>query len=310
MNLKKPSFWDLPRPTLISYLLVPFSIPVILRNYLSQFFKKEKIKKIKTICVGNIYLGGTGKTPLAIKIYEIFKKLNTKVATVKRAHSNEKDEQILLKQKTSLIINKSRRDSIIQGLNQNYEVLIFDDGLQEIRIDYDIKLVCFKSKNWIGNGHLIPAGPMRENISSLKKFDAVFLNGTSENFEKIENQIKGINPNIKIFRTFYEISNIEKFNLESKYLIFSGIGNPSDFKDMLLENKFKIVKEMIFTDHYKYNFRDFEKIQDNAKNENLKIITTEKDYMKIPEIFRKQIDFIAIDLVIQNEKEFINLLNK
>ena len=151
---------------------------------------------------------------------------------------------------------------------------------------------------------------MRENISSLKKFDAVFLNGTSENFEKIENQIKGINSNIKIFRTFYEISNIEKFNLESKYLIFSGIGNPSDFKDMLLENKFKIVKEMIFTDHYKYNFRDFEKIKDNAKNENLKIITTEKDYMKIPEIFRKQIDFIAIDLVIQNEKEFINLLNK
>ncbi len=310
MNLRKPSFWDLPRSTLISYLLVPFSIPFILRNYLSQFFKKEKIKKIKTICVGNIYLGGTGKTPLAIKIYEIFKKLNTKVATVKKAHSNERDEQLLLKQKTSLIINKTRRDSIIQGLNQNYEVLIFDDGLQEIQIDYDIKLVCFKSKNWIGNGHLIPAGPMRENISSLKKFDAVFLNGTSENFEKIENQIKGINPNIKIFRTFYEISNIEKFNLESKYLIFSGIGNPSDFKDILLENKFKIVKEMIFTDHYKYNFRDFEKIQDNAKNENLKIITTEKDYMKIPEIFRKQIDFIAIDLVIQNEKEFINLLNK
>ena len=84
----------------------------------------------------------------------------------------------------------------------------------------------------------------------------------------------------------------------------------SDFKDILLENKFNVAREMVFPDHYVYNLNDLEKIQNIAKNENLKIITTEKDFMKIPEKFKKEIEFLAIDLVIQNEWELIELLTK
>ena len=310
MQFRKPKFWDLTKPNLISYFLIPFSLPIILSNFFFQFFKKEKTSKIKTICVGNIYLGGTGKTPLTIRIYEILRKLNYKVATVKKDYSSQKDEQLLLNQKTTLIVSKSRIGAIHQGLRQNLDVLIFDDGLQEMRIDFDIKFACFKSKYWIGNGQLIPAGPMRERISSLKRFDAVFLNGHLNNFEKIENQVRKINSNIKIFRTFYKISNIEKFNLNLKYLIFSGIGIPSDFKEILLENKFDITKEIIFPDHYNYNNNDFVKIITNAKNKNLKILTTEKDYMKIPEKFKKEINFLSIDVIIQDEKKLVELLKK
>ena len=262
------------------------------------------------MCVGNIYLGGTGKTPLTIKIYEILKGLNFKIATVKKNYSDQKDEQLLLKQKTSLIISKKRKDAVYQGINQNFDILVFDDGLQDISVDFNLKFVCFKSKNWIGNGHLIPAGPLREKVSSLKRFDAVFLNGSLGNFEKIENQIKSINLDIKIFKTFYKILNIKKYNLDKKYLIFSGIGEPSDFKDILLENKFKIAREVVFPDHYKYSLKDLEEIQNIAKNESLKIITTEKDFMKIPEKFKKDIDYLIIDLVIRDEKKLIELLTK
>lgn len=310
MKLKKPYFWNLPKPNFLSYLLIPFSLPIILRNFLFKFLKKKKPFNIKTICVGNIYLGGTGKTPLTIKIYEILKGLNFKVATVKKNYSDQKDEQLLLKQKTSLIISKKRKDAVYQGINQNFDVLVFDDGLQDISVDFNLKFVCFKSKNWIGNGQLIPAGPMREKISSLKRFDAVFLNGNSINFKKIQTQIKKVNLNIKIFKTFYKILNIQKYNLESKYLIFSGIGNPSDFKDILLENNFNVAREMIFPDHYDYTIKDLEKIQDIAKNENLKVITTEKDFMKIPEKFKKKIDFLEIDLIIHDEEKLIELLTK
>ena len=310
MNLKKPSFWDLPKPSLLSYLLIPFSLPIILRNFLLQFLRKEKSLNIKTICVGNIYLGGTGKTPLTIKISEILKRLNFKVATVKKNYPNQKDEQLLLKQKTSLIIADSRQDAINEGINQKYDVLVFDDGLQETKIDFDIKLVCFKSKIWIGNGQLIPAGPMREKISSLKRFDAVFLNGISDNINKIENQSKDINLDIKIFKTFYKILNIQKYNLKSKYLIFSGIGDPSGFKSILVENKFNVVREMIFPDHYVYSLNDLEKIRNIAKNEKLKIITTEKDFMKIPQEFKKEINYLTIDLIIQDERKLIELLTK
>ena len=310
MNFRKPKFWDFVKPNFISYLLTPFSIPIILRNFFFKFLKKEKPSQIKTICVGNIYLGGTGKTPLTIRIYEILSGLNYKVATVKKNYSDQKDEQMLLNQKTNLIVSKSRLDAIYQGLNKNLDYLIFDDGLQEMRIEFDIKLACFKSKYWIGNGQLIPAGPMREKISSLKRFDAVFLNGHSNNFEKIEKQIQNINSNIKIFRTFNKILNIEKYDLNFGYLIFSGIGTPSDFKETLVENKFNVVKEIIFPDHYKYKYSDFEKIIINAKNENLKILTTEKDYMKIPEKLKKEINFLSIKVVIQNEKEFIKMIIK
>ena len=157
MKLKKPSFWDLTKPNFLSYLLIPFSLPIILRNFLFYFLKKKKISKIKTICVGNIYLGGTGKTPLTIKISQILKREGIKVATIKKNYLNQKDEQLLLKQKTSLIIADSRKDAINQGINEKYDILVFDDGLQETKIDFDIKLVCFKSKIWIGNGQLIPA---------------------------------------------------------------------------------------------------------------------------------------------------------
>jgi len=310
MKLKKPSFWDLAKPNFLSYLLIPFSLPIILRNFFFQFLKKKKSSNIKTICVGNIYLGGTGKTPLTIKISQILKQEGIKVATIKKNYSNQKDEQLLLKQKTSLIITGSRKDAINQAIKEKYDVLVFDDGLQETKIDFDIKLVCFKSKIWIGNGQLIPAGPMREKISSLKRFDAVFLNGNSSNFEKIEKQIKNINLDIKIFKTFYRILDIQKYNLDTKYLIFSGIGDPFSFKDILIENKFNVVREMIFPDHHDYSLDDLEKILNIAKNKNLKIITTEKDFMKIPEEFKKEINFLTIDLVIQDEKKLIELITK
>ena len=310
MKLKKPTFWDLQKPNFISYLLIPFSLPIILRNFLFYFLKKKKISKIKTICVGNIYLGGTGKTPLTIKISQILKREGIKVATIKKNYLNQKDEQLLLKQKTSLIIADSRKDAINQGINEKYDILVFDDGLQESKIDFDIKLVCFKSKIWIGNGQLIPAGPMREKISSLKRFDAIFLNGKLDNFDKIEKQIKNINLDIKIFKTFYKILNIQTYNLESKYLIFSGIGDPSSFKDILVENKFNVAREMVFPDHYDYSLQDLEKIQNIARNEKLKIITTEKDFMKIPQEFKKVINFITIDLIIQDERKLIELLTK
>ena len=279
-------------------------------NLLSFFWKKKKIPEIKTICVGNIYLGGTGKTPLTIKISQILKQEGIKVATIKKNYLNQKDEQLLLKQKTSLIIADSRKDAISQGIKEKYDILVFDDGLQETKIDFDIKLVCFKSKIWIGNGQLVPAGPMREKISSLKRFDAVFLNGSSGNFEKIEKQIKNINLDIKIFKTFYKILNIQTFNLESKYLIFSGIGDPSSFKDILVENKFNVAREIVFPDHYDYSLNDLEKIRNIAKNEKLKIITTEKDFMKIPQEFKKEINYLTIDLIIQDERKLIELLTK
>ena len=308
MNLKKPSFWDFKKPNLLSYFILPLTLPIIIRNFFFTTLKKKKFTEIKTICVGNIYLGGTGKTPLCIKIYEILKEKNLNVATVKKFYKKQKDEQLLLQKKTTNITANTRKEAVLESIKKKHAILIFDDGLQDSQIDYDKKLVCFKSDNWIGNGQIIPAGPLREKISSLKRFDAIFLNGSKDYNKELKEKILRINSNIKIFQTNYKISDINKYDLNSEYLIFSGIGEPKDFKKLLIKNGFKIKKEIIFSDHFEYTSKEINKILDLAKNENLKILTTEKDYMKLPYPLNKEISFLDIDLEIENKKELINFL--
>jgi tetraacyldisaccharide 4'-kinase len=109
MKLKKPKFWDYEKPNIISYILLPLTIIVKLSNLILDNYRPHKNTKIKTICVGNIYVGGTGKTPTTIKLYNLIKKLKYKVVTAKKFYKQEKDEQLLLSQETSVIVGNRRK---------------------------------------------------------------------------------------------------------------------------------------------------------------------------------------------------------
>ena len=309
MNFKKPLFWNLKEPNFFSYLLIPFTIPFMINNFLLKIKKKNKFSKIKSICIGNIYLGGTGKTPLTIKLYEIIKKMDFNVITAKKFYPNQVDEQTLLKNKTQTIITKKRLDAINKAINNAKDVIIFDDGLQERNIDYDLKIVCFKKNNWIGNGQLIPSGPLREKVESLKNYDVVFLNGKNNSSVNIEETILKINSKIRIFNSNYEIKNLDKLDKNSNYFIFSGIGDPSSFKEILIENNINVIKEKIFTDHYIYKKEDVKNIIEEAKKVNAKILTTEKDFVKLSDDVTGEIDYLKIELKIEEEQKFINFLN-
>ena len=175
MKFRKPKFWDYKKPNLIAYLLKPLTLLIEINNLIINLKTKKKSNKIKTICVGNIYLGGTGKTPTTIKIFQILKKLNFKVVVGKKNYDSHIDERIILKNKTKLIEKNTRENILKNAIKTKQDFLIFDDGLQDTNIDYNLKIVCFDSQNWIGNGFLIPSGPLREKISSLKKYDCIFL---------------------------------------------------------------------------------------------------------------------------------------
>lgn len=308
MKLKKPKFWDYNKPSLISYLLLPFTIPLIINNFLLSLKKKKNIKNVKTICVGNINVGGTGKTPTTIKLYQLIKKLNLEVFTAKKFYSSQIDETIILKKKTKLLVAKSRKE-ILDIVSDNIKkILVYDDGLQDKDVSYDLEFVCFDSDNWIGNGYLMPSGPLREKLKSLKKYDGVFLKGDNSNHPNIIEQIKKYNNKIQIFMTHYEPINLKKFNLSEKYLIFSGIGNSNSFKNILIKNNFKIVEEIIYPDHYNYTESDIEKIKMQADKLDANIITTEKDHVKISETNQMKIKFLEIELKIKDETNLINFL--
>jgi len=309
MQIKKPDFWDLKKPNFLSILLLPFTIILLINNFfLSR--KSQKInKKIKTICIGNIYIGGTGKTPTTIKIYDLLKKSDFNVCSAKKIYLSHIDEIKILEKKTNLIKGKNRKQIIDKAINENYDCLIFDDGLQDKNVSYNLQFVCFNTNNWIGNSQLLPAGPLREKVTSLKKYDAVFLkknNGAEENIEKI---IKEYNPKIEIFNTEYVVKNFNKFDLSKKYLFFCGIGNPNNFKNTLLRYKFNIIDEIIFPDHFDYKEKDIKNIKDRARKNNACIITTEKDYVKISQTDSDNIDFLDIDLKIEDEDKLIKFIN-
>ena len=309
MIFKKPDFWDLKKPNLISYFLLPLTFPIKLNNFLLSLKKKTKTKNVKTICVGNIYLGGTGKTPTTIKLFEILKKQKINVVTAKKITPSLIDEKIILEKKTELFIGSNRKKIINEAILSKRKLVIFDDGLQDKQVKYDIEFVCFDVQNWIGNGNLIPAGPLREKLNSLKKYDGVFLkNNDEKDISKIIEMIKINNPKIEIFLTKVKPLNLEKFNISDNFLVFSGIGNPSNFKQLLLKEKFRIVDEIIFPDHYTYSTKDINFIKEKAKNLNAKIITTEKDYTKISKIDPEGINYLEIDLNIKDEEKLVNFI--
>ena len=308
MMIKKPKFWDLKKPNFLAYLLMPLSKLVSL---FGAFRKGENLKftDIKIICVGNIYIGGTGKTPLSIKICNLLNKGNFKSTVVKKFYNNQKDEQLLISNKVNLISKNNRKKCIESAVSKNFRYAIFDDGLQDKSINYDIKICCFSSNNWIGNGHVIPAGPLREKITSLKNFDIVIINGPDINNSHIKEEILKINNNIEIFEGQYKPQNLNKLDRSKNYIAFSGIGNPENFNFTLKENDFKILKYFSFPDHYNYKNYEINNIKRFAIKNNSEIITTEKDFLRINKELRKDINYIEMDLIISNENKLLELIS-
>jgi len=308
MKFQKPKFWDYKRPNFLSYLLLPFTLPLIINNFFLRSKKNITHSKIKKICVGNIYVGGTGKTPLVMKIYQILNNLGYKTSVIKKFYTDHADEQKILNNNTKLYCLKDRNMGLNKAIEDNNDIVIFDDGLQDRSIDYDLKFICFNNIKWIGNGLLIPAGPLREKIESISKFDVVFINGNEIDNSNFKLFIRKYDKNIKVFESHYIPTNIDQFDTTKKYIVFSGIGNPETFKETLLSNKFNIIKEIIFPDHYSYTQADIDKIQLQAKDLNAEIITTEKDFVKINTYKNANIDFLKIELKIKDEEELIAYL--
>ena len=311
MKLKKPQFWDYKKPNILAYFLWPISLILQFLNSIKKAINSKKnFNTIKTICIGNIYIGGTGKTSLSLKIHEILEKNKIKTCFIKKDYIDQIDEQKILENKGKLFKANKRHIALQKAIDEKYEVAIFDDGLQDNSIKYDLIFLCFNNLNWIGNGHTIPAGPLRENLGNIKNYNDIFLNGNLENLENIKRDILKINSEINIYIGKYIPENIKEFNIKDRYLAFSGIGNHRTFISMLKSYDLNIVKDIEFPDHYKYSKNDIEKIILDSKNQGYKIITTEKDFLRLQPKNYNEINFIKSKLEIQNEAEFLQSLTK
>ena len=306
MKINKPDFWD-NKISILSILLLPLSLIFVLLITLKKMILKEKKFNIPVICVGNIYLGGTGKTPVSIFLASELIKIGKKPSIIRKYYKSHEDEYNLIKSNfNSLITNKSRVVGLREAEKFGSDIAILDDGLQDYKIKKNLNIVCFNSSKLIGNGLILPSGPLRESLSSLKNAEIIIING--EKVKNFEEKILNINNELEIFYSYYEPLNIEKFR-NKKLLALAGIGNPKNFFHLIEKNNLKIHKKIIFPDHYQFTKDEMENIIDDAEKKNYQIIMTEKDYYKVQKYNLQKIDYLKVSLKILEKEKLLNKIN-
>ena len=313
MNFKKPDFWDYKRVSFWSILLFPLSLIFLLISKTIRILKTQKKFPVPVICVGNIYVGGTGKTPLALEIFNIIKSLGKNPGFVKKYYDYLDDEISMLKKAGATFVSKNRIDAIKNLIENKNDIAILDDGFQDFTIKKNFSILCFNQKQWIGNGLVIPSGPLRERFTAINRADCIVINGQKD--IKIENQIYKKNKNAKIFYSKYKAVDINRFK-DKQICAFAGIGNPSNFFDLLRKNNLNLIHTFSFPDHHHYSILDTEMLAGSLmekEGKNKILLTTEKDYFRFLDdslINKLSIQYLKIELEIKNKDNFIELIKK
>ena len=307
MKFLKPKFWE-NRNSIYSIVLYPISIIIQFTTMLKRILIIPKKFKIPIICVGNIYLGGTGKTPVSIEIVNELKKRNRNPVIIKKYYKDQLDEQRLIQKKIKYLISSNNRiRGIEEAEKKDFNVVVLDDGFQDYSIKKDFNIICFHSNQSIGNELVLPSGPLRENLKSLDKADAVIINGNKNDI--LEKKILDISNRIKIYYSKYIASNVKQFQ-NKKLFAFAGIGNPMNFFELLKDNNLNIEKTLSFPDHHHFNKIELQKIIDESLKKNCEIITTEKDYLRIKDYGFTDIKYLEINLQIYEKEKLFNQIAK
>ena len=298
----------------LSLLLFPFSILYYLCFVIYKISNKEKKCNIPVLCVGNITLGGAGKTPTVIEMRQILTKNFKKIFVLTRGYKGTAKGPLIVSKDHSF--HEVGEESLLHshfGLTcvskkkflgakfceaQGGKLIIMDDGLQSIDIKKDCKVLVIDSEYGFGNKNIFPSGPLREPISSgIKNCDLILIIGNNSNiFEK--NMI----PKQKVFMAKKEIS-IESCKNKNLF-VFSALGNNTNFHNSLLHSGFTIKRTKSFSDHYIFKKNDILSILNLAKKENLTVVCTKKDYIKVPEEFKNKITPVNLNLKIEKKNKF------
>lgn len=303
MILNKPKYWD-KKVGVISIILLPFTLVFLIVIFIKKKLIKPKKYNIPIICVGNIYIGGTGKTPTSILLANELQKLDHKPVILRKYYKTHSDEYDLIKKNfKDLIVANNRVEGIKRSLSTNFDSVILDDGFQDYSIKKDLSIICFNQNQLIGNGMILPSGPLRESLNSLKKANIILINGKKNN--KFEEKVLRVNRNLEIFYSSYKPINLNEFR-NKKLLAIAGIGNPENFFQLIEENNLRLEKRIIFPDHHKFSENEIQKIINESKEKNYQIIMTEKDFFKVKNFNLDKIKYLKISLEIDNKEKLIN----
>lgn len=327
MPLKTPKFWYRKPGTktpVLEHALKPISFLYQAGHQINQSRKTPFKADIPVICVGNAVVGGSGKTPTAIalkklihttysdlKIYFLTRgyKGNMRSAILvddhMHTHIDIGDEALLLTRHAPTIKSINRMEGLKRAVDEKADLVIMDDGLQNNSIHKDISFIVIDGANGLGNGKTIPAGPLREPLdTALKKADAFIIIGPDT--RGIQKSL----PHDKPVFSAHIKSNAKQLK-SKKVIAFCGLGIPEKFKNTLEKEGFDIAEWHSFADHHDFSDKELEKLIKKAKKLDAKLITTEKDLVRITNAdMRKQIDVLKIDLAFDNPQDVLNSMKE
>ncbi len=320
MPCKTPDFWY-KNNSLITKTLSPLSFIYNAIHKANTKIQKENSVDIPVICIGNLIAGGSGKTPTAIAIHKLIKDYKikenpsfltrgygaknpeTRFISVHEPTHDTGDEPRLLLKHCKTIISKNRYTGAMLAQKEGHDVIIMDDGLQNKTLKKDISFLVIDGKFGFGNRKTIPAGPLREPVKTgLHAVDAVILIG-----EDTHNLNKQIPPNIPIFNASIK-ADTTNLNTSESYIAFCGLAHPKKFFNTLNRERFKISKTYEFADHHHYKNAEIENLLNEAQENGAKLITTEKDMMRIAPEYSNIISTLPISIEFTDAQQLQDFL--
>jgi tetraacyldisaccharide 4'-kinase len=289
-------------------------------NQVDRWFKSrrqpEDLKSAFIIVVGNITAGGSGKTPVVIRLCQLLRQAGFNPGVISRGFGRRDnrlrlvspaskpdvvgDEPLLIAQRAGVpvIVSPDRCEAARKLLGQNIDVIISDDGLQHYRLPRTLGICVVDGSRGFGNGHLIPAGPLREPLDRLASFDTIILNGESDLFAENRLPVTHMVLEAGLLRSMNDDQSWRLAQFAGcKANAVAGIGNPGRYFDLLRSARIKVI-EYVFPDHHKYDIADFADM-----DKTLPILMTEKDAVKCMNLGLKNAWFLSVDAVLPQEWE-------
>ncbi len=297
---------------LVSLLLRPFSFIYYITNKIYRLVKSEKCCGVPVLCVGNVNLGGAGKTPTVIEIRRLLQNHIKNIFVLTRGYKGKKrgplivdknskfhdvgDESLLHYKQGPTCVAKNKFDGAKLCKQKGCKLILMDDGLQSNDIIKNFRILVIDSNFDFGNNQIFPAGPLREPIKEcIIKSDIVLVIGQKKFLKKYKYISKE-----KLF-TGHRILNVKELKNKNLY-VFSALGNNQNFHNSLLNEGLKIIKSKKFPDHYIFKKDEIKKIIYEAKKEDLSVVCTDKDFVKVPNKFKQNIYPVGLKIKIQESK--------
>ena len=289
--MKAPGFWYQKRG-IVSFALMPLALLYQLGANLRRYFAKPYVSVTPVICIGNIVAGGAGKTPVALAIARLLKARGALPVFVTRGYGGTEhgpvridalrhtahevgDEALLLARSAPVFIGRDRAKAINFAESQGTHILL-DDGLQNPNIKPNIAFLVIDGQAGLGNGCILPAGPLRESFdTALKRVTAIIVVGPT-----LPDHIQ--NAGRPVITARLQPNLPEGFDRAKRYIAFAGIGRPEKFLASCAEEKLIIIGQKTFADHHMFSHADLDKLRQWAKSEQAQLLTTEKDWVRLP----------------------------